>query len=353
MLKHHLVRPGFSVPHEADEPYRTFAAKDPESALWERQCFAAEEMAKLGREVLPIVTEALHDEDEDVHIMAIRACGDFHDPAAIEPLVKRMIDERADSGSGIQLACMCALVEIGPVAYRPLLEACKEPRFSDVRREVPAEMAIVGKLAAVPQIIELLEDSAWQVRANAACELGELKDKRATEALVRHLSGPDLNPQEHNSDRDIRWYAAKSLGEIGDREAIPSLLRTFKDARLENDVRISAAGALARMGRDEGLPFLLAMVKSHSPNDRADAAEALGTNQIKGTVDPLLSLLSDSKPEVRRQASRAVRNLRDPRTIPAVRKLLNDPDPDVRNWAGETLVNFGVKLPSASQPGKP
>ncbi len=173
--------------------------------------------------------------------------------------------------------------------------------------------------------------------------MGDLKDPLATDALIRHLNDPDSC---------VREYAVEALGEIGDRKAIPALLKKFKDEKDENKIRILAAGTLALLGRDDGLPYLLAMVKSGNPMDRGKTAMALGTNQIKGTLAPLLSLLADSFSWVRERAATALGDVHDPHAIPPVRKLLNDPDSDVRKAAAAALEKLGDKPPPASQPQK-
>jgi HEAT repeat protein len=331
MLKHQLVRPGFPTPHrdKCDFPLEGLVF------AWACEDAAADEMVKLGREALPIVIETLRDEDLFVVEMAIKACGKFRDPAAIQPLAKCM-----RSGFMYEFSCRDALIEIGPEAYGQILEAFKEcPRR--VRPTIPGALAAKWGVAAVPPLMELLEDSSESIRADAAAELGKLKDKRATDALIRHLSDQYIS---------AKVKAAEALGEIGDHKAIPAILKTVKDAHIDNFVRIPAAVALARMGQDEGLQFLLSMLKSRSPEERANAIGSLGTNQIKGTIEPLLSLLGDSDMSVRLRAAMVLGKRHDPRAIPALRQFLNDSNLYVRRDVTETLEKLGVKLPPASQP---
>ena len=307
MLQHHVVRPGFSIqPHEAylDDVSPSVS-----------QVAAADEMTKLGHEVLPIVIEALRDDKLDVQMMAVIACGNFRDPVAIQPLARCMRGGTGDPrnastrpailrGDGlIQHECVHSFAEIGPEAFDPLME--------------------------------LLSDSDWPVvHARAARALGKLKDKRATDALVGHLS---------DKYDDAASSAAQALGEIGDRKAIPALLKTIRSAPVnekglfENAGRISAAGSLARMGKDEGFQFLLTMIKSPNSTDRSEAAEAMGSPEISGAFATLLPLLGDSYWEVRYEAVKAITKFHDPRAIPSLRKLLTDPDDFPRRAAVQAL----------------
>jgi HEAT repeat protein len=320
MLQHHMLRPGYSV-----------AWGQPEE-------FAAEaEMVKLGRSVLPVAIEALRNENRPVRAMAARACGKFRDPLAIQPLAQCLHDETRDFN--LQHLYLLSLVQIGPEAYGPLLEAAKACK-EEVRFAIPRTVAGTWGAEALPQLIGFLDNPDSYVRWSAAYELGGLKDSRATGALIRRLDDGDTN---------VASYSATALGEIGDPAAIPPLLKLLRDARVENGVRIAAAGALARMGRADGRKYLLEMAQSPKTLDRAQAAETLGTGKIKGATDPLLSLLADRDAAVRLQAVQAIAKFSDPRVIPAVKKLLNDPDSDVRQSAADALKKLHA---SASMPAK-
>jgi HEAT repeat protein len=314
---------------------------------------AKEEIIKLGRGVLPVVIEALKDPAPDVRRMAIPICGTFRDPAAIDPLVKCMRAAAYNPhgiSSGVvdfthgleQQYCLESLVEIGPGACGPLMEGSKgcEP---EARACLPGMIAQNWGAAGVPQLIGLLEDSDGSVRAKAALNLGGFKDKRATDPLIGHLI--DVDEVSHN--------AALALGEIADSKAIPALQRTLDNTHLGDSDRIPAAGALARMGRNDGLDYLLALLRALNPADvRMMVADALGTDRIKGTIDPLLSLLEDSDENVQITAVQNLGQLHDPRAIPALRKMKdeNEGNAGLRYPIVQALKELGDKTPPASQP---
>jgi len=190
-------------------------------------------------------------------------------------------------------------------------------------------------------LITLLEDPEPEIRWCAAEALGTLKDKRATDALIRHLHD-DIGGS----------IAAQSLGQIGDTKAIAALLNALDDTHLKNVVRISAAGALARMDRIEGLDYLKAMIKSSKPEDRAAVAEELGSPRIKCSFELLVSMLADTGPFVKRNAVKSFGKLHDSRVIPLLRRLADDPNSDVSETASSSLEEIEAKPPPASQPGQ-
>ncbi len=348
MLQHHVIRPGFSEPPPNEGGF---------GHIIDRDKAAADEMEKLGHDVLPIVIDAFQDEnDHDMVCMAIRVCGKFHDPSAIKPLVKCMHDITRDHPTfpgdespffNFEEQCMGLLIESGPESFGFLLDVSKECKY-DFRRRSLYSLSEMWGAAAIPHLIELLKDSDWLVRDGAASQLGEFKDNRATDALIGCLS---------NSDRDLRASAAKALGDVGDHKAIPQLLKVLqKKEHPRNECfedHISAAAALARMGRDEGLHYLRPLLNSPRCVYRIDVADVIGHAEIPGALEMLLSLLSDKEDLVRSSAATSLGNLGDPRAIPALRKLLNDTDWMVNDRAYRALDKLGVKPPPASQPGKP
>jgi HEAT repeat protein len=198
-------------------------------------------MVNLGTEVLPVVIEALQDENEDVQMMAILACGSFRDPATIEPLAKWM-RESDNRDIGRQTSCVVSLVKIGPQAYGPLLEASRNCG-SEVRCIIPTALAMSWGGGAVPHLIELLEDSNGDVRQIAAYELGKLKDQRANASLIRHLSDPvDM----------VRCDSVGAIGELHDPTNIPAVRKLLNDP--SPIVRKRAASVLKSFGFEPPTP---------------------------------------------------------------------------------------------------
>ena len=311
MLQHHLVRPGFPPPREDATP---------DEREWASIVAVTDEMVKLGRDIQPVASEAVHSDNHDVCLMAIWTCGKLRDPAAIRPLLDFMHNKTFGVDPETKAECVKSLVAIGPEAYGPLMGLLDDPQYSE-----------------------------GVYRAEVACLLGKVKDGRVTDALIRHLS---------DNDEGAACGSAVGLGLNGDPRGISALLKTLHDKGVKKTVRLCAAGALARTGQDEGLQYLLAMLKSPDQMDRVLTANQLvqhhvfGTRPIKGALELLLPLLSDRSPGVRSSALLALGELHDPRAIPAVKKLLKDPT-GVHFSAQIALRELGPEPPSASQPGKP
>lgn len=188
-------------------------------------------------------------------------------------------------------------------------------------------------LAAVPALIEMLNDDAQPTRVSAARALGELKDTRATEPLIRAM--------EDNGDPWTRTYAAKALGSIRDKRAFGVLIRGLGD----NDywVRSSAAGALGELGDDRATDSLVPLLKDQNSTVRFHAAFALGKIADHRAVPALIeSMRHDKDQDVRRKVPWSLGQTKDQRAIGDLITALGDEDAVVRGNASDALAQIGA-----------
>jgi HEAT repeat protein len=89
-----------------------------------------------------------------------------------------------------------------------------------------------GARAAVPALIEALEDEDLRVRETACSTLRMIGDRSSLKALIGAL--PNVNAE-------LRPAVIHALGRIGDAEAVGPLIRTMTDN--EHAVRIAARRA--------------------------------------------------------------------------------------------------------------
>ena len=95
----------------------------------------------------------------------------------------------------------------------------------------------------------------------------------------------------HDKDRDVRWDAARALGQMGEAAARhPEVIPTLVEAALDEEdsgVRWYAARALGQMGeavarRADVIPALLHSLRDRDRDERWPAAEALGRIMEQG-----------------------------------------------------------------------
>lgn len=170
------------------------------------------------------------------------------------------------------------------------------------------------------------------VRANAAKRLGELRDKEAVPHLVKLLK--DTVPM-------VRFEAILALGKVGDREAIQPIFEVAKGDKRE-DVAMAATKALADIGNSATDP-LIKLLTSHRAVVRMTAARGLGRLRISPAVEPLIRLLGDRDPNVRRAAISALRRIGDPKGMEAIARMVTSPDRTTEESAEEALSGRGYE----------
>ena len=177
--------------------------------------------------------------------------------------------------------------------------------------------------AAIPILIKLLDDDYYVPRVNAARTLGSLGDSEAIGPLMEMLSDKDGN---------VRTAAAEALGAIGDIRAVPRLITALEDEYYS--VRMEAASSLERLGW-------------HPANDTERARYFIATEQWekvaaigRAAVPPLIDTLRDDYYSVRKGISESLRSLAR-YSIGPLEEALSSPDIRIRNGAGDLLTLLG------------
>ncbi len=222
-----------------------------------RRAAAADCLGRLRlQRAVPALIEAINDPSEDVRTVAARSLALIGDASAIPSLARALRDPSRWSLSLIAEN----LMTIGPGVVSPLLE--------------------------------LLDDDDHNVRVAVVRVLGEIRDPRATPALVGIL----LKDENLN----LRAQAALALGKLSGEAAESALLVAIRDEHWE--VRSQAAKALGRLGNPSLAPAIAAAMPDSSWWVRLNSAESLARLGEQGR-DQLAQLTGHADPYVREQAA--------------------------------------------------
>ncbi len=134
---------------------------------------------------------------------------------------------------------------------------------------------------SVGKLIRNLQDKHTKTRANAAKELGDLKDARAVDPLIKSLK---------DDDSYVRGQAASSLGKLKDARAVDPLIYLFKDDYTY--VRAEAARALGEIGNVRAAAPLINFLKDDSTYAREEAVKSL-IRMGPDAIRPLLNALKE------------------------------------------------------------
>lgn len=120
-----------------------------------------------------------------------------------------------------------AMGQLGGVSVQdPLRQLMADPEPA-IRTAAAAALGDLGDRTMSPALIQALNDPAVIVRAAAAEALGKLQDPRAVAPLGAALFDPDN--YYRGSSLWVRRHYIDSMATIGNRQALPFLLRALDD----------------------------------------------------------------------------------------------------------------------------
>jgi HEAT repeat protein len=216
------------------------------------------------------------------------------------------------------------------------------------------------ELGLVALYLKNIERRGWWHRARAAENLGLVRVRRAQDALMGAL-------QDENAE--VRFRAARALGQIGDPAVMPTLILTlneperFSTIRMANvlvsvgaeinqsimasfeelkpGARVAVLDVLSSIGSVETGPWLRERLKDDDSNVRSRAARALGAIGDLFSGPMLVEALKDPEWPVRAVAAKALATLRYAPAVPDLCVALRDSEWWVRSNAAESLRAMG------------
>jgi HEAT repeat protein len=332
----------------------------------------------LGSLVVPLLMEALADDDERVWEAAVRHL------AALPVGELRVVWDALRRAPVRQRDALLADIQ-REAPERLALLATQHGSSSDPEdRALAAEIAGRARTAECDQIVlGALRDPVPTVRRVAARAVSAAPSPGAISALGRALSDPY---------REVRMDVVRALGMIDDDDVVPALVHALKDpepqvrelaadslsgwnspavarrlaeALTSPDLRHAVEGLLARMGeagveplldllsaagpdlvpvigqllgRIAGADAFLERLKAMEPADRLRATLALGAMGGDAALEGLTRSLLDPDEHIRMRAVALLGELRDPRAFEAVKRtFLGDPVAGVVSAAEEAL----------------
>jgi HEAT repeat protein len=225
------------------------------------------------------------------------------DERAVYPLIKALRDENF----GVQDAAMRSLMEIRTEStVYMLLPLLREDSF--LRNTALLILQEIGTIA-VPLFRILMKDKDDDVRKFTLDLIYNIQYCDYPEDIIDMLVS--------DSNANVRASAARTLGMLQHRDAIPQLIHALKD---EEWVCFSALEALTHFKDEKSVPPVIELLNSASETVRFAAIEALGKIASPTACDPLIGHLSTSY-EIERKA--VIKSLVQIGPIPAVPSIFD------------------------------
>jgi hypothetical protein len=152
------------------------------------------------------------------------------------------------------------------------------------------------------------DERRWQ----AAYELSNMVSKQKEQLRNSNFVGKvvDVYKNSSNEDPRVRHYLALTMGHLGDKRALPTLLTALNDdPQVEN--QIYTLWALGSIGDNSAVPGVLRQLQHEDPAVRKVAAYVLGSLKDGAAIHDLQVALNDANNEVRWNAAMALAQLDD------------------------------------------
>jgi HEAT repeat protein len=265
-------------------------------------------LKEFGKEVIPLLVDALKEDNKNVRQVAIKALG-------------LMGSNGKDSVPA--LVSLFSNKDLGNLAAQAVGQITKKAKEN------------------IPLLITALQDKKPLVRANAAESL-ERVGKNGKEAV------PLLITLLNDQDKEVRNSAISALKAFG-KEIVPSLV-ILLDSK-DTDTRSGAVDILSSIGIDAA-PALITALRDKNVNIRSSAALAFFKMSVYKDEDKqkilpvLVEATKDLKEVVRNRAILAIRELdSETKNLPLISKAsLADEDKLVRLSAARNLINTDPSL---------
>ena len=156
----------------------------------------------------------LKEPDANTRMKAAQILGENREPRAVEALGAAL----SDPDASVRQRAAEALARLGAPSLKHLISALGDPD-AHVRQLATKALGQIGGAQVVEPLITALRDPNADVSHHAAFALNKI-GAPAVDALMAALCDRDPN---------LRWNAARLLGEIGDARAAPELERVAQE----------------------------------------------------------------------------------------------------------------------------
>ena len=319
--------------------------------------FEAAILVRIGPPAVQPLIDELKNPNSKIRPFAAMVLGRLGDERALDPLVQAMKE-------GATAFLPISLETRDPVRTEAFFRAQERKEFRSrvsrllerdgPRTEAKKALARMGSPAVEP-LIALLTDSNEWVRLDAVETLGLIGDRRAVAPLhqtlnqmvddddvpfativvtsLQRLGEPVVEPLtralEHE-EATTRCFAARTLGEIRDKRAVPALIAAIKDP--DWSTKLCAIEALGLMGDRRAVAPLIEALPHTLDGGGATGPIALALANLRDprAVQPLIDALRHihtrtwysyglGQPEI----VKALGRLGDPRAVPPLIEAIN------------------------------
>jgi HEAT repeat protein len=194
------------------------------------------------------------------------------------------------------------------------------------------QQLILGSESQDPEVVKNRE--YLLTLAISMLEMGDFQQRWEITKVLTNLGNIAIPPlikilEDEDAEEELRWYAARTLGEFQHPEAIAPLVELLKTGE-DEELKAIAATALGQMGTFAITSLTELLLEEDT---RLLAVRSLSCIPQTATITPLLSVVKDSQATIRTAAIEALSSFHDERIPPILLNALNDIAATVRRAA--------------------
>jgi HEAT repeat protein len=185
------------------------------------------------------------------------------------------------------------------------------------------QQLIIGTDSKHPEIVKNRE---YLLKlALSMLEMGDFHQRWEITKVLTHLGSIAISPlinilEDEDAEEELRWYAARTLGEFQHPNAIAALVELLKNNE-DEELKAIAATALGQMGT-VAITSLSELLLAE--DTRLLAVRSLCCIRQPEIITPLLSVVQDPQVAIRAAAIEALSSFHDERVPPILLKALDD-----------------------------
>ena len=238
--------------------------------------------AKSPQAVIPLIRHAVSDPDAEVQSYALWAYRQIDYTKASPQLVELLIS--SDNLAMVRFAANEIRQKTDLKAIEMIIQRFQSRQlytWNDLDLKAINALYEIGNITVEP-LVKSLDDQDVRVQVNAIYALGRIGDDRAVAPLIAHIAPANV---------EIRSRISDALIKIG-RWSIPELLKMLESN--DRDIRWIAAYTLGNIGEDAEAPLLKAL-QARGEKSAEDIIFALGKAGGKSSFAPLYAIYGTTK----------------------------------------------------------
>jgi len=277
-------------------------------------------LGKQGSSALPRLQELLRNEDLDIRIEAVKAITEVGTPGSLAPLIQATADNDPEvqirATDGLVNFYLPGYVQKGLGASLKRVGTSIKSKFTDTNDQV-IDAFVVPRPDVIQALGALVRGGAsMEARANAARALGIVRGKAAVPDLLAALRSKDKNT-------DVIFESLIALQKIRDESAAPGVAFLLRD--LDQKVQLAAIETVGLLQNQSSVPQLLDVLEnSHNSKVKRAALTSLAMLPDEKSRPVYNKYLHDKDEGLRAAAAEGYARLKDPADLPMLEKAFQE-----------------------------